>query len=74
MVPTAAQVVESWAEPLLNEVRAADSKDDSIRAADSRPILPSHRACAKKRAAKQRPSSESARYLGLCDPLKKAAV
>ena len=42
---------------------AADSKDDSIRAADSRPILPSHRACAKKRAAKQRPSSESARYL-----------
>lgn len=47
----------------LPGTRAADSEDDSIRAADSRLILPSHRACAKKRAAKQRSSSESARYL-----------
>ena len=57
-----------WASPpikwrALPGTRAADSKDDSIRAADSRPILPSHCACAKKRAAKQRPSSESACYL-----------
>lgn len=42
-----------WASPpikwrALPGTRAADSKDDSIRAADSRPILPSHRACAKK--------------------------
>jgi hypothetical protein len=58
----------------LPGTRAADSKDDSIRAADSRPILPSHRACAKKRAAKQRPSSESARYLGQSYSLKIMAV
>ena len=33
-------------------------------------LLPSHRACAKKRAAKQRPSSESACYLGQSNSLK----
>ena len=37
-------------------------------------LLPSHRACAKKRAAKQRPSSESARYLGQSYSLKIMAV
>ena len=33
-------------------------------------LLPSHRACTKKRAAKQRPSSESACYLGQSNSLK----
>lgn len=37
-------------------------------------LLPSHRACAKKRAAKQRPSSESACYLGQSYSLKIMAV
>ena len=68
------QELHELGEIALPGTRAADSKDDSIRAADSRPILPSHRACAKKRAAKQRPSSESARYLGQSYSLKIMAV